>query len=87
MRDPVLHLLAGPNGDGKSTLFHKVIGPITNLQFVNVDEIAARHWPADPETNGYEASQLAASVRQDLLRGRVSFVTETVFSHFSTSRS
>ena len=40
MADPVLHLRAGPNGAGKSTLFRRVIGPITNLQFVNADELA-----------------------------------------------
>ena len=83
MADPVLHLLAGPNGAGKSTLFRRVIGPITNLQFVNADELAVRHWPSDPEVHGYEASQIAASVRQELLGGRISFVTETVFSHDS----
>lgn len=83
MPDPILHLLAGPNGAGKSTLFQQVIGPVTNLQFVNADELAARHWPEDPEVHAYQASQLAASARQELLGGRVSFVTETVFSHRS----
>ncbi len=41
MADPVLHLLAGPNGSGKSQLFAEVIGPVTHLEFVNADEIAA----------------------------------------------
>lgn len=83
MPDPVLHLLAGPNGAGKSTLFQRVIGPVTHLPFVNADELAARHWPDDPEAHGYEASQLAASEREELVGRRVSFATETVFSHHS----
>lgn len=81
MPDPVLHLLAGPNGAGKSTLFARVIEPVTHLQFVNADELAARHWPDDPERHAYEASQMAATTRQELIAGRVSFATETVFSH------
>lgn len=37
---PVLHLLAGPNGAGKSNYVHDVLGPTTNLPFINADEIA-----------------------------------------------
>jgi predicted ABC-type ATPase len=83
MADPVLHLLAGPNGAGKSTLYEKVIGPATNLEFVNADVIAARRWPEDPEGQSYAAAALASERRAELLGQRASFVTETVFSHES----
>jgi len=83
MPDPVLHLLAGPNGAGKSTLYDTVIGPATHLEFVNADVIAAQRWPDDPIGKSYEAAVVAAERRTELIEARVSFVTETVFSHES----
>jgi predicted ABC-type ATPase len=83
MPDPVLHLIAGPNGAGKSTLFARVIGPTTGLEFVNADVIAADRWPEDAAAHAYDASNLAAERRDELLAARASFVTETVFSHES----
>ena len=83
MADPVIHLIAGPNGAGKSTLHERVIGPATHLEFVNADVIAAEAWPEDPAGRSYDASVLAAGRRSALLSDRVSFVTETVFSHSS----
>jgi predicted ABC-type ATPase len=83
MADPVLHLIAGPNGAGKSTLYDLVIGPVTHLELVNADLIAAREWPDDAAAHAYDASRMAAEVRDELLASRTSFVTETVFSHDS----
>jgi predicted ABC-type ATPase len=83
MADPVLHLIAGPNGAGKSTLYDLVIGPVTKLEFVNADLLAAREWPEDAAAHAYDASRLAAEHRAELLAARTSFVTETVFSHAS----
>jgi predicted ABC-type ATPase len=81
MSDPVLHLLAGPNGSGKSTLWARVLEPVLHLPFVNADEIALARWPQDPEAHSYDASRIAAGLRDDLLVARSSFATETVFSH------
>lgn len=83
MADPVLHLVVGPNGAGKSTLYDSVIGPVTHLEFVNADLIAAQRWPADASARSYDAATVATSRRTELLTGRSSFVTETVFSHDS----
>jgi predicted ABC-type ATPase len=83
MPDPVLHLLAGPNGAGKSTLYDMIIGPATRLEFVNADVIAARRWPKNPAGKSYDAATIAANRRAQLIKGRKSFVTETVFSHES----
>lgn len=83
MADPVLHLIAGPNGAGKSTLYELVIGPVTHLELVNADVIAAREWPDDVAARAYDAARLAAERREKLLAARTSFVTETVFSHES----
>lgn len=83
MSDPVLHLVAGPNGAGKSTLNVGVIGPATQLEFVSADVISAQRWPDDPVGKSYEAAAVAAERRAELIENRISFVTETVFSHAS----
>ncbi len=83
MPDPVLHLVVGPNGAGKPTLHKLVIGPTTHLEFVNADGIAAQNWPDDPARRSYDAAVLAATRRSALIEARVSFVSETVFSHRS----
>lgn len=78
---PVLHLLAGPNGAGKSTYVARILQPVTHLTFVNADVIAAERWPHAPAEHAYQAAEAAAEERARLLRDRVSFITETVFSH------
>lgn len=83
MSDPVLHLLAGPNGAGKSTLYETVIEPATHLESVNADAIAAQRWPEDPAGKSYDAAEVAAERRSELIEARASFVAETVFSHES----
>lgn len=79
--DPVLHVLAGPNGAGKSTLHDKVLAPTLQLPFVNADLIAAVRWPGEAAAHAYEAAAEAAAVRERLVTARMSFITETVFSH------
>lgn len=81
MSTPVLHVLAGPNGSGKSSFVRDVLQPATGLPFVNADEIAAARWPGGESEHAYEASAAAAALRDELLRGGQSFITETVFSH------
>lgn len=79
--DPVLHLLAGSNGSGKSTFADRVLVPATHLRFVNADLIAAERWPGDASAHAYDASRAAAAEREELMATRASFITETVFSH------
>jgi predicted ABC-type ATPase len=73
-RRPLVVALAGPNGAGKSTYYHAHLKP-SGLRFVNADVIA-RELDAGP----YEAAELAAAVRRELVSQRESFVLETVFS-------
>ena len=82
MPAPVLAVIAGPNGSGKSTFRERVLAPSTQ-EFVNADEIAAEHWPGAEAEHAYDAARLAEQRREELLRDRTSFVTETVFSHES----
>lgn len=83
MSDPVLHLIAGPNGAGKTTFYVKVLGPVTHLDFVNADVIAAEQWPGAEVEHAYEAAERASQDRARRIEDRRSFATETVFSHES----
>jgi predicted ABC-type ATPase len=81
--DPVLHLIAGLDGAGKTTFYEKVLGPTTNLAFVNADVIAEGGWPGAAVEHAYDAAALAADERTKRIQARTSFATETVFSHES----
>jgi predicted ABC-type ATPase len=77
-----LDLVVGPNGAGKSTFVRLVLAPtVPAAAFVNADEIAAEHWPDDPEPHAYEAAAIAAATRSRLIELHRPFIAETVFSH------
>lgn len=78
---PVLHLLAGSDGAGKSSYVHDVLGPVTRLPFINADEVAAEEWPSTGGKHAYEAAQLAEAQRRDRIADGSSFISETEFSH------
>ncbi len=78
---PTLVLLAGPNGAGKSTLYEMRVAPSLNVPFINADLIQ-RDELQDPRVEAsYDAARMAEQRRQTFLNDRVSFATETVFSH------
>lgn len=78
---PLLHLLAGPNGSGKTTFYEHLLKPVTGLPFINADVIAREQWPDADRDHSYEAAELAADRRKAMIDGRQSFIAETVFSH------
>ena len=78
---PVLHVVAGPNGSGKTTFCTRILIPATRLPFVNADEIARARWPGQEERHGHDAARAAEQARDRLIAGRKSFIAETVFSH------
>lgn len=80
-RRPILVVIAGPNGAGKSTLYDLVIGPDTNMPFVNADIIQRDDLKNPDPKASYIAAKLAESQRQALIEARSSFVMESVFSH------
>lgn len=83
MSDPVLHVIAGPNGAGKTTFYARILAPVTHLDLVNADVIAAQRWPDAAAEHAYEAAELASQERARRIQERTSFATETVFSHDS----
>jgi predicted ABC-type ATPase len=77
-----LHVVAGPNGSGKTTFVTEFLArELPGYPCVNADEIAKTRWSSDPAAHAYEAARVAAETRAHLIaRGR-SFIAETVFSH------
>lgn len=83
---PVLHLIAGPHGAGKSTLYRYLIQPRhPDLPFVNPHSHAAAQLThiLDPATRDRVACRWADEQRQAFFVRGQSFVTETVFSNTS----
>ena len=78
---PLLHLLAGPNGSGKTTFYEHVLAPVTGLPFINADVIARQLWPDSERDRSYEAAKLAKQRRAEMIAQQRSFIAETVFSH------
>ncbi len=74
MPAPLLIALAGPNGAGKSTFFESQLR-VLGLPFLNAD-IVSRETGMD----AYLAAETIASIRDQMIRRKESFVMETVFS-------
>ena len=73
-RRPVIVVIAGPNGSGKTTFFHAHLA-LAGLRFVNADVLAA-----ELGIEPYEAARVANALRRELVARGESFVFETVFS-------
>jgi len=77
-----LHVVIGPNGSGKTTFVTEFLAQeLPGYVYVNADEIAKARWPANPGAHAYEAAQVAAETRAQLIASGRSFIAETVFSH------
>ncbi len=88
MTSPVFYLLAGPNGAGKSTLYRSAVSERlipSSAEFVNADLHEAGHLQqvTDPVERSRQARHWADARRAQCLSERVSFASETVFSHTS----
>lgn len=71
---PIVEAIAGPNGAGKTTFYHAHLQRAA-LPFINAD-VLAHELDLEP----YAAASVAGALRHELIRRRVSFVFETVFS-------
>ncbi|MEI6197386.1 MAG: zeta toxin family protein [Verrucomicrobiota bacterium] len=71
---PVIVAVAGPNGAGKSTFYEAHLKP-AGLRFINADVLAG-----ELGIDAYQAAEVAAKLRQELVSQGESFVFETVFS-------
>ena len=83
---PVLHLVAGPNGSGKTLLYEYLIKPRhEKLPFINPQAYAQEYLLGvpDPRKRADLARLWADEAREVQLRAGESFVLETAFSHAS----
>ena len=76
-------LLAGPNGAGKSTLYDIVVAPRIAAPFINADLIQREELRDPSMAAAYKAAAIAENRRQQALKRRISFVSESTFSHAS----
>jgi predicted ABC-type ATPase len=78
---PVLYLIAGCNGAGKTT-FAKVFLPeeVKCLRFLNADEIARGLSPLKPSASAVQAARLLLKQVDDCLRRRETFALESTLS-------
>ncbi len=85
---PILVLIVGINGAGKTTFYYNQIKPWLEthnikIPFVNADELEKAKYPDEIGKHSLEMGKLAARIRDQYLETGQSFVTETVFSHES----
>jgi predicted ABC-type ATPase len=73
-RSPTLVVLAGSNGAGKTTFYHAHLKS-AGLRFLNADDISR-----ELGINPYEGASIVTGLRRELVKRKVSFVFETVFS-------
>ena len=88
---PVLILIFGINGAGKTTFYYEQVKPLLDQSghespFVNADEMEEARFPNEIGKHSLEMGQLAAEIRNQYLKARQSFITETVFSHESKNQ-
>ncbi len=81
MKSPVLYIIAGCNGAGKTTASYSILPELLNCkEFVNADEIAKGLSPFNPESVAIEAGKLMLGRIRELLSQRKTFAIETTLA-------
>ena len=81
MTKPILYIIAGCNGAGKTTASYSVLPDLLNCrEFVNADEIAKGLSPFNPETVAIEAGRLMLLRINRLLSEKKTFAIETTLA-------
>lgn len=83
---PILYIIAGCNGAGKTTASYSVLPDLLDCrEFVNADEIAKGLSPFNPESVAIEAGKLMLKRIHVLLNQRKTFAIETTLATRSYS--
>ena len=78
---PILYIIAGPNGVGKTTFADRYLpDEAKQLEFVNADLIARGLSPYDPDSVAIEAGKIALRRIRELIEQRAGFTWETTLS-------
>ena len=81
IHSPVVHVIAGPNGSGKTTFATEFLPRAMGcFEFINADYMAAGLSPLAPERAAFEAGRLVLSRIESLSRGRAAFGFETTLA-------
>ena len=81
IESPVVHVIAGPNGSGKTTFATEFLPKVVDcFEFVNADNIAAGLSPLAPSRAALEAGKLVLRRIRSLSRERKSFGFETTLA-------
>lgn len=88
---PVLMLICGINGAGKTTFYYEQVKPYLDKSeheypFVNADEMEQAKFPNEVGKHSLEMGKLATEIRAQYIKAGQSFITETVFSHESKNQ-
>lgn len=88
---PIMILIGGINGAGKTTFYYEQLAPelsdsVNEFPYVNADELEHKKYPNEVGQHSLEMGKLAANIRQQYLETGQSFITETVFSHESKNK-
>ena len=80
---PVLIVIAGPNGSGKTSVTSQILKHdwVENCVYINPDNIALEEFGSwnDPESI-MKAAKMATQMRENCLKEQKNFIFETVFS-------
>lgn len=81
-RRPVLAVIAGPNGSGKTTITEALLRHrwLEGCEYINPDNIAQKLGDWNDPRYSRQAAEQAAEWREQLLREQKSIAFETVFS-------
>ncbi len=78
---PILYLIAGCNGAGKTTFAYQFLPKeVKCLRFLNADEIAKGLSPFDPAAASIKAGRLLLSEVRECLDGQITFGLESTLS-------
>ena len=83
---PVLYILAGANGSGKSTI-SRVFLPAEGVAYVNPDDIAKDMDPQFPEKARIAAGREALRRTDDFIRSLTSFAIESTLSGIAYAKT
>lgn len=81
MAKPILYIIAGCNGAGKTTASKNILPELLRChEFINADEIAYRLNPSNPDQSAIAAGRIMLSKIKELLTQRVTFAIETTLA-------